>query len=184
VFHAAALIIGGCLVLAFAPFRAGAQAPSPVSDPLQPIAFMIGRWQGTSQGQPGNGTLEREYVRILNSRFIQERSRSVYPAQDRNPKGETHEHVSIFSFDKSRGRIVFRQFHTEGFVNQYIATTPALVDGTIVFTSEAIENIPAGWRARETYVRLGPDELEELFELAEPGKDFEPYSRAKLTRVR
>jgi len=39
-----------------------------------------------------------------------------------------------------------------------------------VFTSEAIENIPAGWRARETYVVTGPDEFEEVFELAEPGK--------------
>jgi hypothetical protein len=30
------------------------------------------------------------------------------------------------------------------------------------FTSEAIENIPAGWRARETYVEHGPDEVEKI----------------------
>ena len=38
--------------------------------------------------------------------------------------------------------------------------------------TESIENIPAGWRARETYVTHGPDEFEEIFELAEPGKPF------------
>ena len=182
--RAACLTVGACLVLALPAFRAGAQVPSPAADPLQPIAFVIGRWQGASQGQPGTGTVEREYLRILNSRFIQERSRSIYPPQDRNPKGETHEHFSIFSFDKPRGRIVFRQFHAEGFVNQYVAGAPEPGDGKIVFTSEAIENIPPGWRARETYVRHGPDELEEIFELAEPGKDFELYSRARLKRIR
>ena len=38
------------------------------------------------------------------------------------------------------------------------------------------ENIPAGWRARETYVVHGPDEFEEIFELAEAGSPFELYS--------
>lgn len=65
----------------------------------------------------------------------------------------------------------------EGFVNQYVqdeGSTPARV----VFTSEAIENIAAGCRARETYVVHGPDDIEELFELAPPGKPFDTYSRA------
>ena len=29
-----------------------------------------------------------------------------------------------------------------------------------------------------------PDQMEEIFELAEPGKDFEVYSRNRLSRVR
>jgi hypothetical protein len=41
-----------------------------------------------------------------------------------------------------------------------------------------------GLRARETFVVLGPDEFEEVFELAGPGKPFELYSRARLKRVR
>ena len=50
--------------------------------------------------------------------------------------------------------------------------------------TEAIENIPPGFRARETYTRRGPDAFDETFELAEPGKDFEVYSRTRFTRVR
>jgi hypothetical protein len=41
-----------------------------------------------------------------------------------------------------------------------------------------------GLHARETFVVLGPDEFEEVFELAGPGKPFELYSRARLKRVR
>jgi hypothetical protein len=45
------------------------------------------------------------------------------------------------------------------------------LDGkTIVLATEGRENIPAGWRARETYKILGADELVEVFELAKPGK--------------
>jgi hypothetical protein len=51
--------------------------------------------------------------------------------------------------------------------------TSSSADGkTIVLTSESIENIPAGFRARETYKILGPDEFMEIFEIAEPGKNF------------
>ena len=53
-----------------------------------------------------------------------------------------------------------------------------------MFVSESIENVPAGFRARETYVFSGPDQFEEIFEIAEPGKDFEIYSRSRLTRAR
>jgi hypothetical protein len=156
------------------------QQPASVADPFEAIAFLVGRWEGTSDGQPGKGTVRREYLRVLNSRFIRVHNRSEYPPQEKNPKGEVHEDDGFLSFDRARKRLVLRQFHIEGFVNQYVQEPGA----TLVFTSEAIENIPAGWRARETYTVLGPDEFEELFELSEPGKAFELYSRARLKRVK
>ena len=54
----------------------------------------------------------------------------------------------------------------------------------VAFVSEALENIPAGYRARETYTILSPDEFIERFDIAEPGKDFELYSEARFKRVR
>lgn len=160
----------------------GAQAPAP-ADSLAPLARVVGRWTGTSEGQPGKGRVERQYERVLGSKFIQVRNQSTYPPQDKNPKGETHEDIGYFSFDAGRTRVVFRQFHLEGFVNQYVLE-PAATTDRLVFVSEAIENIPAGFRARETYVFAGADQFEEIFEIAEPGKDFEVYSRTRLTRVR
>jgi hypothetical protein len=111
------------------------------------------------------------------------KNRSVYLPQERNPKGEQHEDLGIFSVDRSRKRIVFRQFHVEGFVNQYIEG-PQSAEGTLVFITESIENIPPGWRGRETYKLIGGDEFEEIFELAPPEKPFEVYSRARLKRVK
>ena len=54
----------------------------------------------------------------------------------------------------------------------------------MVFNSESLENIPAGWRARETWRITGADSFVEAFELAEPGKDFTIYSETRLTRRR
>jgi hypothetical protein len=168
-----------CLLLA----ADGRAQPSTATDPFEPIAFMIGRWEGTSEGQPGKATVRREYARALNGRFVRVRNRSEYPVQDKNPKGEIHEDEGFFSFDRARKRLVLRQFHVEGFVNQYVQDAESSPQ-RLAFTTESIENIPAGWRARETYVVYGPDEFEEVFELAEAGKPFELYSRARLKRVR
>ena len=143
----------------------------------------IGRWTGTSEGQPGKGTVDREYTRILNSRFVHAKNRTVYASQERNPKGEQHEDLGVFSVDRSRKLIVLRQFHVEGFVNQYVQQ-PTAADRTLVFVTESIENIPTGWRARETSRFISVDEFEELFELAEPGKPFELYSRTQLRRAK
>ena len=179
------ILLGVCALLISAtpaPTRAQS-APTSEADPLQPLAFLIGRWEGASDGQPGTAKVQREYTPILNSRFIRVQNKSVYAPQEKNPKGETHEDLGVFSFDASRRRAVLRQFHGEGFVNQYSADLDAKL-GTLAFISEAIENIPPGWRARETYVVLGPDEFEETFDLAGPGKPFELYSRVRLKRVR
>lgn len=153
------------------------------ADPFVRMAFLLGAWDGVAEGQPGKGTARRVYSRVLNGRFIRAVHRGVYPPQDKNPKGEVHEDEGFFSVDRARKLIVFRQFHTEGFVNTYVeagAFTPA----TIVFESEGIENIPAGFKARETYVSLGPDAFEETFEMAEAGKPFEVYSKTRFTRAK
>ena len=159
-----------------------AQKPA-LADPFERLAFLIGQWEGTSDGQPGKGSVRREYARALSARFVRVHNRSEYLAQPKNPKGEIHEDEGFFSFDKARKRLVFRQFHTEGFVNTYVEGAESSTT-TVVFASEAIENIPVGFRARETYLVQGADSFEEVFELAEPDKPFEVYSRTRFTRVK
>lgn len=174
--------LAGLVVTCLLSAGSGSAQTPPVPDPFERASVLIGRWEGTAEGQPGKGTVRREYTRALNGRFIRVHNRSEYPAQEKNPKGEIHEDEGFISLDRSRKKLVLRQFHVEGFVNQYVeddGTTPS----RLVFTSEAIENIPAGWRARETYVVHGPDEIEEIFELADSGKPFEVYSRSRLKRL-
>jgi hypothetical protein len=109
-------------------------------------------------------------------------SRSTYPPQEKNLAGEVHEEMGLISFDQGRGAFVFRQFHGEGFVSQYVAEMVS--EDEIVFVTEAIENITPGWRARETYLISPPDAFVERFELAAPEKAFDLYSESRLSRDR
>jgi hypothetical protein len=128
------------------------------------------------------GTCVREYQFALNGKFLQVRNKSTYAPQEKNPKGEVHEDWGMFSHDRARKKFVLRQFHVEGFVNQYTVETLAADGKTLSFVTENIENIPAGFRARETYRILSADEFTEIFELAEPGKAFEVYSETRFKR--
>jgi hypothetical protein len=171
------------LVIALLGAPTGAQEGTAKPDRFASLRFLAGNWRGDQGGQPGRGTAERTYRFILNDRFLQETNTSTYPPQEKNRNGEVHHHLSMISYDTARKLFVFRQFHTEGFVNTYVQQPTSDVK-TIVFLSEAIENIPAGYRARETYTILSRDEFTERFEIAEPGKDFELYSEAHFKRVR
>jgi hypothetical protein len=175
------LPIMAAVAVLLAPLSLSGQNAKP--DPFERIAFMVGRWEGPQEGQPGTGTATREYARVLNGRFIRVVNKSEYPIQPKNPQGEIHHDEGYFSFDRVRKKLVLRQFHQEGFFNQYVEDDGA-TPTKIVFSSEALENVPAGWKARETYLVLGPDEFEEVFELAQAGKPFEVYSRARFKRVK
>jgi len=175
------MVAGGALLAL--PGASAADAPAALHANLSELKRFIGRWTGEGEGQPGKSRVERTYEATLGGRFILARHRSVYAPQEKNPKGEVHDDVGYFSFDKSRKRFVFRQFHVEGFVNQFVAATAAFDAGKLVFDSEAIENIPPGWRARETYIFSGADAFEEIFELAEPAKDHVVYSHNRFRRA-
>ncbi len=153
------------------------------NDALSPVAFLAGRWEGTGTGEPGTSSVEREYQFVLGGRYLQVKNISRWAPRGEDPKGEVHEDWGFMSFDRMRKTVVYRQFHIEGFVNQYVLE-PVHDPKILVFLSEVIENIAPGWRARETYRILSPDEFEEVFELAEPGKDFELYSKTRLRRKR
>jgi hypothetical protein len=152
-------------------------------DPFAPIRFFVGEWRGNASGEPGaEGAVERTYAFVLEGRFLHERNVTTYAPGEANPKGERHEHWSLFSYDRARKQIVLRQFHEESFVNTYVLARESTAL-RLVFTSEDFENFDDAWRGRETYELRSPDELVETFELAAPGKDFAVYSRSELKRV-
>ena len=139
-------------------------------DGLKRLDFLIGEWRGTSRGEPGEGTIEKSCAKMLNERFIECRTTVTY-------KNEVHVERSLYSYDKREKTLRLRQFHGEGFVNTYVETEP------LVFVTTDIENVAAGWRARETYEKKG-DAWTERFELAQPGKEFAVYTSSALERVK
>ena len=149
-----------------------------------PFNFFVGVWQGSGQGEPGVSRLERKDEFVLNNKFLFVQNKSVYDPQDKNSNGEIHEDWGLFSYDRARETYVFRQFHVEGFIKQYLLEKIAEDGQTISFVTEEIENISPGWKAKEGYQILGPDEFIEIFELAGPGKEFKVYTENRFQRIR
>jgi hypothetical protein len=162
---------------------ADARQPQTETDPWKPLRVFIGKWEGEVKGEPGIGKAEREYSFVLDERFIHIVNRSSYLPQEKNPKGEKHEDIGFFSYDKSAKKFSLRQFHIEGFVNQFKTESISKDGRTIVLVSTAIENIAPGWRARETYRILSDNEFVETFALAEPNHDFNIYSETHFRRA-
>jgi hypothetical protein len=153
-------------------------------DPWEPVRILAGDWVGSAEGQAGAGTVRRTYTFILKDAYLHEKNVSAYPPQKANPSGEIHEHWSLMSYDRERRTLVLRQFHQEGFVNQYVLTAVAGAPAKIVFESERFENVDNGWKARETYEIVSVDEFIETFELGAPGKELQVYSRNHFTRFK
>jgi hypothetical protein len=147
------------------------------------LNFLVGSWRGSGSGQPGISQVERSYQFVLNGKFLEARNKSTWAPKNENLEGEVHEDFGLISYDSARKAFILRQFHVEGFVNQYVMDFLAPDGNTIVFTSESIENIPAGWRARETFRVVNSDEFTEIFELVAPGKTFDLYSSSHLMRI-
>lgn len=147
-----------------------------------PLRYFIGSWSGTGEGNLGVGKYERNYQWALNGNFIQIRNKVAYAPQEKSPQGEIHEEIGYINYNNVNRQFMLREFHVEGYVNEYKMESAGSAGRKFIFTSFEIENIPSGWRARETYEILSDDEFVETFELAAPGKDFSVYSKATLRR--
>ena len=141
----------------------------------QYFCVLEGRWSGEGEGRWGNSTIEREYEFIMEGTFLRGLSKSLYPEQERNPEGEIHDSMDIFSYDKLRKKYVLRQFHAEDIINQYVVDSVGVTLEGFEFVSEAIENFGTGWKAKEVYAFVNDDEFIETFWLAAPGEDYKLY---------
>ncbi len=148
----------------------------------EPFEVVVGQWEGTGKGKSGESMVETEFDFILNKNFLQVKNKAVFDPQEANPSGEVHEDLGFISYDGNRKKFIFRQFHVEGFVNQYVLDSLSPDRNTFVFISESIENISPGWRARVVYKITDENEIRVLFDLAAPDKEFGCYSENQLRR--
>jgi hypothetical protein len=153
-------------------------------DVWAPFKYFVGKWQGQGEGKNGVSKGKQEYQFVLRGKFLQVKNEARFDPQEKNPKGELHEDMGLFSYDQARKFYVFRQFHVEGFVNQYICKKILDEGKTFIFVSEQLENLPPEFKARLTYNILNPNEFQMTFDLATPGKDFDCYSTGVLKRVK
>jgi len=152
------------------------------SDPWAPLRAFEGKWEGETSGKPGKGTTAREYQFRMNGKFLFQRDKSVYQPTDPAGKPLAHEDFGVFSYDTDSKKILWRQFHSEGFVNEYALDSVSADGKTLEFVTTHIENLP-GFQAKKQYRIVSASEIEETFWLAPPGKELAVYTVAHLKRV-
>jgi len=151
-------------------------------DVWKPFRFFVGSWEGAASGRFGKGKVEAQYEFVLDNSFLRGQHKTVYEPRERYPQGEIHQEVSFFSLNRATNTYVLRQFHNESIVNEYLLDHISDDGKTIVMRTQHVENFRPGWRARETYKILGPDEFLEVFELAAPGKEFQVFVQNHFKR--
>jgi hypothetical protein len=169
-----------CLVVLLIPLLA-AVAQNAKPDIWKPFEYLEGVWEGRGEATSGISSVVQEYRFILGGNFIQATNRAEFKAQEKNPQGELHEDMEFISYDQGRKTHVLRGFYSEGFVNRYIGK---IEDGgkSIIFETEAVENAPAGTRAKIVLRRTAPGKLEQSFYVAWPGREYSCMSTNYLTK--
>lgn len=147
------------------------------------LDFIIGKWQGTGSGF-GNATsiINSEFNLVMGGQFIEIKNESKFEPTDKKPEGEHHIDWGMISYDKSRKKIIFRQYNIEGYVNQYVLSDSLTNDSTLVFETEIIENFVPGGKARWTINKNSENEIETIFDVSFPGKEFACFGTNLLKR--
>ena len=171
------------VILALTVFAVRLQAAEPQADGLAELRWLVGEWRGVGQGDPGTSGSERHIDSYLDAKYIRSQGRSVYPKQEKNPKGEVHSQLDLWSYDRARGSIVLRQFDTLGFIGTYVLDQAASGPDRWVLVAESLENVPKGWKARYVFTRKSDDEYHEMLELDPDGKGFQAYVTNRFLRV-
>lgn len=143
---------------------------------------IIGEWHGEGSGFGNNNSrIESSFTYVMDSMYIKVINESWFEPTEKNPEGEHHVDWGIISYDKSRDKIVFRQFHIEGFVNQYILNETSSSEGNLLFESESIENLPNG-KARWNIFIKNENAFESIFDVAFDGENYTCFGINKLNR--
>lgn len=145
--------------------------------------FLLGNWSGEGTGFGNSKSkIESGFQLVLGDKYIEVTNESKFAPTDKNPEGEYHIDKGLISYDRSRKLIVFRQFHIEGFVNQYILVDSLSTASKLVFESEIIENFMPGGKARWTIIKHSENEIETVFDLSMNLNGYTCYGINKLIR--
>jgi hypothetical protein len=108
----------------------------------------------------------------MDGQYIEVKNESWFEPTEKKIKGEHHIDKGFISFDKSRNTIIFRQFNSEGYINQYFLNDTLSNDAILVFETEIIENFMAGGKARWTIKKVSENKIETTFDVSFPNKEY------------
>jgi len=151
---------------------------------LNDLQFIIGNWNGSGQGF-GNSTstISASYHFIMDNKYIEVKHESIFKPTENNPKGEHHVDSGIISYDTSRNKTIYRQFNNEGYVNQYVLKSELSTATKLIFETENIENFVPGGKARFTIQKISENEIETIFDVSFPNKEYSCFGTNKLKKL-
>lgn len=151
---------------------------------LEKLKFIIGDWNGSGVGF-GNATstITASYNFVMNKKYIEVKHESQFKPTEKNPKGDHHIDNGFISYDSSRKKIVYRQFNNEGYINQYILNEKLSTDTSLIFETEIIENFVPGGKARYTINKISENEIETIFDVSFPNKEYNCFGTNKLIKI-
>ncbi len=152
-------------------------------DGFRQVRFLEGRWEGTGSGF-GNQTsiIKSEFQPIMGRKYILVKNDSKFAPTDSRPEGEHHMDWGMISYDTARKLLVYRQFNIEGYVNRYVLVDSLSTDNKLVFLTEDIENFVRGGKARITINKISDNQIETVFDVSLPGKDYACFGTNHLIR--
>jgi len=133
-------MIKKCLVILILLSGAVLAQEAKKADVWEPLRFFAGDWEGAGTGPSGSSKIFTKFEFVLGGKYL------VFEPQEKNPEGEIHEDLGLVSYDGARQIFVFRQFHIEGYVNQYVLDSLSPDGKMLVFVSESLENAPPAIR--------------------------------------
>jgi hypothetical protein len=146
--------------------------------------FLIGNWQGVETGVSGDGIGYRTYSYELGENYIMEKNQSTFPKTDKNPKGEVHKDIGIFSYNSNKKEIIYRSFNIENFTNIFVLNDSLSNETKFVFITREIENNPGNWKARVIIEKISDAEFKEFFDIAMDGENFKSFLQNHWYKVK
>ena len=149
---------------------------------LDKVSFLIGEWKGTGSGF-GNqrSKIESSFQFVMDNNFIEVINESFFDPTEEKPEGEHHLDKGFISYDKNRGKIIFRQFNNEGYYNQYVLNDSISNENQCIFETEFIENFVPNGKAKWTINRVNKNEIETVFDVSF-GNEYTCFGTNKLIR--
>ncbi len=155
---------------------------APAVDPWAGWRFLIGEWEGTGGGQPGEaGGGGFRFAPDLDGRVLVRRSYAEYAATAGRPAFR-HDDLMLVYRESPGAESRALYVDNEGHVIHYTAAVDTGA-GRVVLTSLPDPRAP---RFRFTYRRLSPDSLAFRFDIAPPGQpdSFAVYVQGTARRKR
>ncbi len=133
--------------------------------PLEKLHFLLGEWEGSGAGDPGQGTGHFSFLPDLRGNVIIRRNHASYPESAGRPAA-THDDLMVIYYEENTKSLRASYFDSEGHVIQY-GISPSDDGKTATFLSDARASQP---RYRLSYMLTAEGLVAGKFEVASPGQ--------------